>query len=103
MAYTIPAYLTGFLNDNPETGFQSRVNELSNRRKQSFYRGRFGDVYAGFEGQQGSMARRGGDPTTVTWENYLDTSPWLKEFGLQSPEARGLNPNRNAQRIRYSG
>jgi len=102
MPYQIPAYLKGFLNENPELGYQSRVNELSNTRKQQFYRSRFGDVYAGFEGQLGSQARSGAAPT-LTWENYLDTSPWLKAFGLQSPEARGLNPNRQAQRIRYSG
>jgi len=96
------AFLSSFLEDTPQLAFQGTLANTGNKRVQNHFQNQFHNIDAQYQAVLGQQVLSGGLPS-ARYTDFVGRYPFLKEFNLLSPEARGESPRTAAPRIRFSG
>ena len=94
-----------FLEYKPEAAYYSSGKGQAfgggSPAAQKFYERSFGDIYNQWLGHLGGMIRRGEDPQTSRWSDWLESAkPFTARYTSQTPEMRGAYTGSYAPRTR---
>ena len=104
-SFANPSSFTDFLEYSPESAYYSSPSGMAfagrSPAAQRSYERSFGDIYNQWLGHLGGMIRRGEDPQTSRWSDWLESAkPFTARYTSQTPEMRGAYTGSYAPRTR---
>ena len=90
---------SGFLGEYPQAAYGLYAPRRT-MPQQNYWSGRYGDLQTQYMAELGRQINLGGQPT-LTWEQYLQQYPWLREWSNLRPGERGQRPTTYAPRMRW--
>jgi len=83
-------YLRDILPYEPQPAFYSSApfGGGFSPASQQYWAGQYGNVMNQYEGERGRMMKRGEDPYSMTFLDYLEKYPWTERYTALSPAMR---------------